>query len=668
MRIALAQMEVIPGQPDKNLDCMLEHVSNAVDSNADLIVFPEMAVAGYLLGDMWLDEAFCADLASYNDDIRNASQKIAIVWGNIYVDSNEAINQRLGNHNGWHPNKDGRCRKYNAVFVAQNGEYVRQSSRIADAGYLPDGVHPKALLPNYRIFDDERYFFSLQDIAKDFGVPFHSLVQPFEMEMAGVKRRLGFETCEDLWCNDYRANFNAINPTSDLIQNGADLIINISASPWTYGKNGARDRRVAFLKQVIGDEFVPFMYVNCVGAQNNGKNILTFDGGTSVYNHSGEPIILNQEAYQNSLTLVDESQLNQAVTRREEKPRIAQKYNALIRGLRHLKDMIGAAVDPKVVIGLSGGIDSAVNAALLVKAYGKDRVIAVNMPSQYNSNKTINCAKTVASSLDIQLVSVPIRELAELNRELLDAAYLGNIEDLPESQRTLNYENIQAKVRGTSILSNLAAQYGAIFTNNGNKLETALGYATLYGDIGGAIAPIGDLTKSEVFEMAAYLNNAVFSSPVIPGSLIPDSLYTFAEDQIAPTAELKEAQLDPMKFGYHDALLDKYTDFKKASAEQVLQWYLDGVLEEKLGISAELIKRWGIDVPEDFVNDLEWFDQKVRSSVFKRIQSPPIIITSKSAYGYDIRESQLAYRHSRHYKYLKDRVLSMKRYQCSLSV
>ena len=224
-------------------------------------------------------------------------------------------------------------------------------------------------------------------------------------------------------------------------------------------------------------------------------------------------------------------------------------------------------------------------------------------------------------------------------------------------------ENIQAKIRGTSIQSNLAAKYKAFFTNNGNKVEIALGYATLYGDWGGAISPIGDLTKTEVVEMCKYINKVVLDKEVIPNQLFPDSLWRFQEDQIEPTAELKNNQVDPMKFGYHCQLLNELTNYQKKSIEDVMDWYLNGVLHKKLDISEQLMIRWGIDVPLEFMRDLEWFYDAIQKNVFKRIQAPPIILTSKSSYGYDIRESILPVLKTKRFFTLKDKILNLNIYQ-----
>jgi len=646
MKIALAQMDVLPGQPRKNLEKMLEMIERAKAEEVDLVAFPEMCIGGYLLGDAWTNEEFCRELMEYGEEIRKASQGIAIAFGNVYLEETDA-------HSGFHPNMDGRLRKYNAVYVAQNGQWMRRKN---ESGILPQGVQPKTLLPTYRIFDDKRYFTSTLDVALDFGVPLESLLQPFMIQIDGKEVPIGFEVCEDLWCEDYRKDGRAVNPTRMLTNNGAELIINVSASPWTYGKNGARDRRIEFLVKDC-ERFVPFLYVNCTGAQNNGKDIVTFDGGSTVYNAHGEPVQLSRAPYDEELMIVD--RFDGKPQERVEEPKIKQKIDAIIRGIRHMPDIQGRAAQPKYVIGLSGGVDSAVVASLLTLAVGKDRVLAVNMPTRFNSDKTKNAAAYVAQALDIPYIQIPIEQLTEHIAEVLETHNPNPLVQLS----TLHHENIQAKVRGTDILSNVAAMHGALFTNNGNKLETALGYATLYGDVGGALAVIGDLTKSEVFEAARYLNESVFQREVIPKVLLPDQLFRFRKDQIQPSAELKEDQVDPMKFGYHDAMLEALMDYRKKTPSDFMRWYQEGTLHEHLGIDIALMQRYGLEDPRAFVQDLEWFMKLLRQSVFKRVQSPPIIITSKTAFGYDLRESQLPYAKSRLYERLRQEVLSMKEYK-----
>jgi NAD+ synthase (glutamine-hydrolysing) len=646
MKTALAQMEVIAGRPDKNTQTMLSMIEGAKRDSADLIVFPEMCVGGYLVGDKWTDDSFCRDLMGYEKTVIEASNGIAVAYGNVHMD--ERIGERTGDH-GWHPNKDGRLRRYNSVRVFQNGEPAKRTKELS---MLPEGTQPKTLLPTYRMFDDERYFLSLQDVAKDFGTGIEELEQPFEIDVRGKKRLVGFELCEDLWCEDYRKDGMAMNPTKMLIDNGAEMIANLSASPWTYGKNCSRDRRIEFLKKDSKDAFVPYVYVNCTGAQNNGKNIITFDGGTTVYNRDGKPVMFSRAAYQPELMMVNDEDFGRRGVERTEEPKTKQKIDAIIRGIRHMGG--------KYVIGLSGGLDSSVDAALLCLALGGENVTGVNIPTKYNSDKTKNNARHVADKLGIIYGVIPIEEIVNENRKMIDSF------DLDGSGRKLsefNMENVQAKIRGTNVLSNLAAKHNAYFVNNGNKLEVALGYATLYGDWGGSISPLGDMTKTEIVDVARYLNKEVFHEEVIPNSLLPDKLWRFREDQVQPGAELKKNHVSPIKFGYHCALIEAATDYKKKSMEDVMEWYLEGSVEKNLDISTGLIKRWGLDNPKEFVKDIEWFYKTVQDNVFKRVQSPPIVLTSKSAYGFDIRESMLPYVPTRRSEDLKKEILKMKQYE-----
>jgi len=671
MKVALAQMEVVAGMPNKNLETMLEMIEQAKSAGADLIAFPEMCIGGYLLGDKWTSDEFCLDLMRKNKRIIEASHGIAIAYGNVFVDSD--INNRVGDSNH-HPNKDGRSRKYNAVYVVQDGKFV---DRAEETEILPIGIQPKTLLPTYRMFDDSRYFFSLEDIARDFDVTYEKLSQPFLIKTRnGETVKVGFELCEDLWCEDYRKAGKPFNPTNALTLNGSELIVNLSASPWTYGKNSSRDKRVQFLKQESGNNFVPFLYVNCTGVQNNGKNFVTFDGGTTVYNEQGAPVSFAATPYEPELMIVESDKLGEPRIR-EEKSKIGQKYDAIIRGIRHLKDIRGVSEYPRFVIGMSGGIDSAVVAALLTKAVGNDKIYGINMPTRYNSAKTQDAARYIAEKLGISYQVIPIEELVKANEELLDRF------DLDLSGRklsSLNSENNQAKIRGTSILSNLAGKYNALLTNNGNKLEIALGYATLYGDINGAICPIGDLTKTEVVELAKYLDREIFKDTIIPENLFPDRLWRFSEDQIIPSAELKEKQFDPMKFGYHCALVEAMMDYNKASPGDIMQWYSDGTLDNRLdryfeglverpqGLTLELMERWNVTEPKEFVKDLEWFSGLFSGNVFKRVQAPPIIITSKTSFGYDLRESMLPYSFTEREGELREKVLSMAQYKPASSV
>jgi NAD+ synthase (glutamine-hydrolysing) len=622
MRVALAQMRVLPGRPDRNVAAMAASIDEARRRGCRFVAFPELCVGGYLIGDRWLEDAWCEELVAQNDRIRALSDGIVVLYGNVYVDRSAV-------------NKDGRVRKYNAGYAYYDRKPVPRP------GPLPDGVAVKSLLPNYREFDDERYFFSLLDLALDLDVPVQQLVQPFEAAIDGERIRFGVEICEDLWFNDYRCGGRPLNVTRHLIANGAQCIFNLSASPWTFGKGRARNNRIQESRQEAG-AFVPFYYVNCVGTQNNGKNLVVFDGDSTIYDARAQVIATASAPFAEELVVHDTARVEPI----DKQPlgMIEGKYRAILEGIRGMDEMLDSSSFP-YVLGISGGIDSALVACLLRDAIGAERVVGFNMPSRYNSARTRSYAAHVAESLGIRLHSVPIEEMATLNNRLLE----------PFQQSELSRENVQAKVRGTSILSNVAGILGGVMTCNGNKVEIALGYATLYGDVNGAIAPIGDLLKTEIFAMSRFLNDQVHGREVIPSGLLPDDRFEFG---VPPSAELTTGQVDPMKWGYHDALVDAFTTYRRASAETILAWYLEGCLAERLGVPAGLLARYGLDDPRAFVEDLEWVVKSIHRAVFKRIQAPPIIILSKGSYGFDIRESQLPVCWTARYRELKERVLA----------
>jgi len=645
MKAVLAQIDVVPGRPDLNVSKMLKRIKEAKENNADVICFSEMCVGGYFVADKYLEDAYCEDLMLYNDVLKEASDGICIIYGNVYLDKAT---------DGWKPNKDGRTRRYNAAYVFQNKVSVARDTNF-EWIELIRGIQIKTLLPNYRIFRDQRYFLSFKDYLEDNEYNFNYLEKledffvPFSILLKdGTKAKIGVELCEDLWCKDYRFEGKSINVSKFLIQNGAEFIFNLSASPWTFGKNAARDNRIQEVKEDAG-KFVPYIYVNCVGCQNTGNNFVNFDGGSTVYNDKGKVILMSKKSFIEDFLIYESQKTYNSFTRPAEN-KIAKKYNAIITTLTHLDLMLGMKEKPRFVVGLSGGVDSGLAACLLTLALGKNRVILVNIPSKYNSIKTKNIAKHIAEGLDIELRVTALDEIMKV----ADKAISYGSDNKNATQ--LNEENEQARIRGSIILAGIAARENALFSNNGNKLEIALGYATLYGDTNGAVAINGDLTKVEVFQMADFLNKKVFKQEVIPNQLLPNDLFEFDENQVAPSAELKENQIDPMKFGYHDALLEAFTDYRKKSPEDILEYWLNGELAEKLGIDNKIIQRYSLDKANCFLEDLEWFCKKMQQNVFKRIQSPPIIITSKSSYGDDIMESQLPWRKTNRYKELETKL------------
>lgn len=647
MKIALAQINVLTNQPERNLETHLRMIEEAKRRGADLVAFPEMSLCGYFLGDLFLRDAYCRDLMRFNDRLREASHGIAIAWGNICLD--DGLNARVGDTR-WHPNKDGRVRRYNAIYIAQNGQWAR---RAAEHMLLPPGVAIKTLLPDYRAFRDPRYFFSLKDVSDDFGVSLETLAQPFLIETAQGPNPVGFELCEDLWCQDYRLRLAPLDMTKLLVRNGANLIVNLSCSNWTYGKNDARDRRVLEIKAGCGDAFVPFLYVNNVGAQNNGKNILVMDGGTTAYNAQGQPVQFAAKAYAEELMVVD--RFDGPPLPRQRRSKVEEYFEGLLAGLDHVKAMAGRTDSPRWLVGLSGGIDSAVVAALLTLVDGPDHVMAVNLPTAYNSEQTQTLARGIAESLRVRYTVVPIGAQAEAERRLLEATT-----GQPLSAKAVG--NLMAKIRMT-ILSTMAEHYGALFTCNANKWEISRGYFTLDGDGRGAIMPLADLTKADVYALGRYLNTQVFKREVLPETLFPNRLGLFDKGCLAPTAELETNQQDPIKIHYHCALIEQFMDFRVKTTEDILGWYLEGTLHHRLGLPLDILEVHRLTDPPIFVKDLEEFAAACDWAAFKRVQGAAIIDLTKTAWGYDRLESILPCRVTARHKELREQVLRRPAYQ-----
>jgi len=627
MKIALLQMDVIPGNPEVNFNTLKKMIQQAKDNLADVVVASELCISGYLLGDKWTETSYCEWMENYNDKMKELSDGIVLIYGNVKLDKDEK-------------NQDGRVRKYNGAYIYQNKQKVSSSTFAKE-----DGFQPKTLLPNYRFFDDERYFSSLSD-----DVDYHTY--PFLVEIKGKKYALGLEICEDLWCKDYNTN-----PTRELILNGANIIINISASPWTYGKNNARDNAIKHIYDDLRNDNingVPFCYVNNIGVQNNGKNFITFDGGTSVYDNDGK-LKATAHRYYEDIVYIYHNEKNETniedmpTIERKESSKIEDKYIAIINALSTFNK------NQKWVIGISGGIDSALAAYMLVQVFGANNVTGINMPTKFNSNKTRDTAKQIAKNLGINYIEVPIEGIVNENINILTNFY--NKEDIKE----LTIENIQARIRSSNVLSSFAAHLGALYTNNGNKLESSLGYCTAYGDMNGAIALFGDLLKVEIFELAKYINETSdFSEePMIPEVLFPDEMYRFGEDKIASGPELKANHVSALKIGYHDYLIAAFTDYRKVSPDEILQWYFDGVIEDKLalyGMRKGMMARYGMDNKEEFLKDLEWVCKQFHYAIWKRIQTCPIIVLSKTSFGYDLRESQLPFIKTGKYIELEEKI------------
>ena len=634
--VALVQMDVRAGRPDLNVRSMLGFIERARNAGAAIVAFPEMCIPGYILGDTWEIDALVEDYENWSTAIRDASRGIAVLFGNVAIDRG-AIGE------------DGRVRKFNAAWVCHDGRFVERAGLPA---HLPHGVHPKTLHPNYRFFDDDRHFYSLRKIAGETDTRICDWTVPYDIPTERGVVRLGAQLCEDIWHQDYRHRHEPLDTLQAWHRAGADLVINMSASPWTWQKNDKRNRVV---REAMARSPVPFFYVNQVGAQNNGKNILVFDGDTCGYRTDGT-IAGRAPPWREAMLLLDGGAATgkgatAAVPERTQaapdrgrdagdrtaigsgQTEIEAIHDAIITGLRHLEHVRGG--EGRYLIGVSGGIDSSVVACMLRIAFGPERVFAVNMPTRFNADVTRENARALCEALAVDCLSSPIEDLYQ--------ALSARIRDVEFPRESGTYtrlvdENIQARIRGSDMLAGIAAKFGLVFTNNGNKTEVALGYATLYGDVNGAVAPIADLYKTQVFALARHLNEAVFRREVVPRNLI--------DGDTVPSAELSDAQDvtrglgDPIRYGYHDALLRQLIEYRRHPLD-ILEWYRAGELLERIGWEEEERFRAYFPEPRAFVDDLEWIERQVRVNCFKRIQAPPIVVLSKRAFGFDLRESQL---------------------------
>ena len=625
IRACLVQLEVQAGHPVSNTERMLTHIGRAREDGAELIVFPEMAIPGYLIGDEWEHEAFLRECEHCADEVRQASRGTTVVFGSVGLDWDRR-------------NEDGRVRKYNALFVADDGEFVGPGGSL-----YPFVV--KTLLPNYREFDDSRHFFDLRKLALEEGKSLDEFVAPVQTR----KLSLGCVLCEDAWDMDY-----SVSPLARLARHHSpDIYVNISASPFTANKNHKRHRVFSAQAETLGR---PLVYVNKVGIQNNGKTVFTFDGASCIYDGHGHVTGCGGRFAESSpvvdIPLGENAGFGEPIDLRDDG--IDVICDAILYGTRRFMELCGVK---RVTVGVSGGIDSSVVAALYSLILPREDLLLVNMPSRYNSPTTRSLAKQLADNLGCYYAEVPIEESGAVTHAQLDGVPVRGLSaDLADRELKLSgllKENIQARDRSARVLAAISAAFGGVFTCNGNKSEMTVGYATLYGDLAGYFANLSDLWKTEVYALARHLNANVFRREVIPRGSI----------ELVPSAELSDAQNvdegkgDPLVYPYHDCLFRSWVEWwNRTTPEELLDWYREGTLAEKIGYDGDVSELF--DSPAAFIADLErWWTLYTGMGLAKRIQAPPVLAVKRRAFGFDHRESQMGVRYTRRYLELKDELL-----------
>jgi NAD+ synthetase len=532
MKILLCQLNSIVGDLEYNFKKILEGYKKGNDLGADLVVFPELFLLGYPPQDLVEKAEFRKAVKNYIYKIAQITNSTGLLFGSITEDDDNI------------------------------GTDIHNSAILCFDGKVQFIQH-KTLIPNYDVFDEMRYF----DPAKE--------VKIFEFN----NEKLGISICEDIW-NDadywYRRRYTK-DPVNDLINQGATILINISASPYSYGK---RTNRKDMLASLCRNDNLPLIYCCCVAGQTE----LIFDGASMCFDKAGRLVRLGK-SFEEDYIFFDTNQFYEEISSCESFFE-EEVFNALVFGL---KEYFIKQNFSKAIIGLSGGIDSALVTSIAVKAIGNDNVDVLLLPSKYSSKGSIDDSIKLCDALKINYHIISIQEIVDVSLNQFSKKNL--------TFNSITEENIQARIRGNLLMA-YSNSYGNLLLSTGNKSELAVGYTTLYGDMCGGLSVIGDVYKTDVYRLAYHFNR---EREVIPIEIINK----------LPSAELKPNQKDQDTLPPYDIL------------DRVLRMYLEENKEEfeisELIGNAQMVK-----------SVLKMVDK----NEFKRKQAPPVLRISQKAFGY----------------------------------
>jgi len=530
MKIGIAQINTIVGDLSGNKRLILEAYHSLVQAGAELVVFPELTVSGYPPLDLLFKRGFVAECEASAADIAKVSTVPLIIGCPVQNPCN--IGKPL----------------FNAAMVCAEGEVVKI-------------VH-KRLLPTYDVFDEKRYF----EPGKTPGC----------VILNG--RRIAITICEDIWVDDESNNGYDLEPVQELVSHQPDVLINLSGSPWHVRKTG---HRLRFLKNASRKLNCPTVYCNLVG----GNDELIFDGSSKVVSQDGECRV-RLKSFESDAVLVDMETLSQTPAIQHPEEDLDCIYRALVLGVKDYAQKTGFK---KAVIGLSGGIDSAVTAVIAADALGRENVTGVSLPSSISSQHSKDDARELANNLGIQFYTIPIAQVVAAVESTLTPLFEGLKPDVTE-------ENIQARSRGILLMA-MSNKFGSLLLTTGNKSEMAVGYCTLYGDMAGGLAVLCDVFKTVVFDLARFINR---DREIIPQSTITKP----------PSAELRPDQKDEDSLPPYpvlDDILKKYIEDGMTRADIIKQGY-----------EGSLVK----DVA-----------RKVDLNEYKRKQAPPGLKITSLAFG-----------------------------------